>query len=176
MSDITYDDLDRFYAESYRVIDPQGADRVLRPWQKELARRVADGDVPEAVTAPTGAGKTFIAALHVFRCAVDTSAPARLIVVIPRRTLVDSVRDEVAELIDALESDDATPLMRKVRDRLLSRKQSRIDGKEVNAPCAAAVSLRGGQRRGKRTVNWQDEPNMCTVITATPEVAISTVR
>jgi len=95
--------------------------------------------------------------------------------VIPRRNLVDQVRDEVGELVAALDNPQATPLMREVRDRLMARKQRRIDGKPVEGPPVAVASLRGGQRVSPLVTKWQDEPNMCAVLTVTPHIAVSTV-
>lgn len=104
---------------------------------------------------------------------MDPSAPPRLIAVIPRRSLVDQIADEISSVVASLDSPNRTELMGEVRNLLLSRRQN-ILGLLDESP-AAVVSLRGGMPKAERNTSWVDDPNMCAVITATPQCAVSTL-
>jgi CRISPR-associated endonuclease/helicase Cas3 len=60
------------------------------PWQAALAQRVADGDWPAALTAPTGAGKTGVVAVWLWALDQGLGIPRRLVYVVDRRLIVDS--------------------------------------------------------------------------------------
>lgn len=60
------------------------------PWQAALARRVADGDWPAALTPPTGAGKTGVVAVWLWALEQGYPVPRRLVFVVDRRLIVDS--------------------------------------------------------------------------------------
>lgn len=60
------------------------------PWQRALALRVADGDWPDAITAPTGAGKTAVVAVWLWALEEGLPVPRRLVYVVDRRLIVDS--------------------------------------------------------------------------------------
>ncbi|WP_295443542.1 type I-U CRISPR-associated helicase/endonuclease Cas3 [uncultured Thiodictyon sp.] len=60
------------------------------PWQEVLATRIAAGDWPEALTAPTGAGKTGVIAVWLWALEAGISVPRRLCYVVDRRLIVDS--------------------------------------------------------------------------------------
>jgi CRISPR-associated endonuclease/helicase Cas3 len=60
------------------------------PWQAALAQRVADGDWPAALTAPTGAGKTGVVAVWLWALDQGLGVPRRLVYVVDRRLIVDS--------------------------------------------------------------------------------------
>lgn len=175
MTTPTYSDAEQFFADVRETQKPGSARFTLHPWQRELVRRVAAGEYPSAIDVPTGAGKTFLAELHVFACAVDPHHLPRLILVAPRRLLVDTAAKKVQALVEALDSDNATELMVAVRERLRQRKQPRIDGAPPHGPVAAVAALRGGLHKAQRNTEWGREPNMCAVITTTPQIAVSTV-
>ncbi|NKN34397.1 type I-G CRISPR-associated helicase/endonuclease Cas3g [Marichromatium bheemlicum] len=83
------------------------------PWQSALAARVAAGDWPEALTAPTGCGKTAIIDVWLWaRLCGHGVVPRRLVYVIDRRLVVDGVSDYVERLIDSLPVSDRPGLAR----------------------------------------------------------------
>lgn len=61
------------------------------PWQARLAARVAVGDWPDALTPPTGSGKTAIIDIWLWARIQGYPMPRRLVYVIDRRLVVDSV-------------------------------------------------------------------------------------
>ncbi len=64
------------------------------PWQERLAGLVAAGTPPGAIAVPTGAGKTTIIAVWQWAKEVGIpGVPTRLIYVVDRRLIVDSVTD-----------------------------------------------------------------------------------
>ena len=60
------------------------------PWQTALAARIAAGDWPAALTAPTGAGKTGVVAVWLWATEEGLPVPRRLVYVVDRRLIVDS--------------------------------------------------------------------------------------
>ena len=73
------------------------------PWQAALAGRIAAGDWPEALTAPTGAGKTAVIDVWLWAVLHGIEVPRRLVYVIDRRLVVDSVSAYCAHLIATLD-------------------------------------------------------------------------
>ncbi len=67
------------------------ANRHPFPWQSALARRIADGDWPSALTPPTGAGKTAVVAVWLWALELGLAVPRRLVYVVDRRLVVDEV-------------------------------------------------------------------------------------
>lgn len=64
------------------------------PWQERLAELVAAGTPPGTISVPTGTGKTTIIAVWQWAKEVGISGvPTRLIYVVDRRLIVDSVTD-----------------------------------------------------------------------------------
>jgi CRISPR-associated endonuclease/helicase Cas3 len=61
------------------------------PWQAALAVRVAAGDWPEALTPPTGSGKTAVIDVWMWARLQGHPVPRRLVYVIDRRLVVDGV-------------------------------------------------------------------------------------
>ena len=68
------------------------------PWQVVLAERIAKGEPPSEIIVPTGAGKTVIIAVWIWAHAQNFAVPTRLIYVIDRHLLVDSVTDYAERL------------------------------------------------------------------------------
>ena len=60
------------------------------PWQAALAKRVAAGDWPAALIAPTGAGKTGVVAVWLWAVDEGLEVPRRLVYLVDRRLIVDS--------------------------------------------------------------------------------------
>lgn len=73
------------------------------PWQAALAERIAQGDWPEALTAPTGAGKTAVIDVWLWGVLHGLEVPRRLVYVIDRRLVVDSVTAYCTQLIATLD-------------------------------------------------------------------------
>lgn len=169
---LSWSDFPTFYTESNKLIHPGEPERELYPWQKAMGEFIEthDGYFPETIIAPTGAGKTTGVYAHVFRAALDSSAPARFVHVTPRRSLVDQMYDEIVALSEALRADDLHPVLQEVKERLLDRRLPRIDGKPL-APIIT-VARRGGMF-GKRDREWMLDPHACTVMTMTAHQAVS---
>lgn len=76
------------------------------PWQASLAARIAAGDWPEALTLPTGSGKTAIIDIWLWARLHGLPVPRRLVYVIDRRLVVDSVSEYVSALATSLVPDE----------------------------------------------------------------------
>lgn len=68
-------------------------DRDPFPWQRTLADSVADGRWPEALTPPTGCGKTAVLAVWLWALEEGLPVPRRLVYVVDRQLIVDSTAD-----------------------------------------------------------------------------------
>jgi CRISPR-associated endonuclease/helicase Cas3 len=84
------------------------------PWQEALARRFATGDWPDALTPPTGAGKTAVIDVWLWARLAGHPVPRRLSYIIDRRLVVDGIQAYAQSLADSLPAADrpATVLMR----------------------------------------------------------------
>jgi CRISPR-associated endonuclease/helicase Cas3 len=70
------------------------------PWQREFARRLCAGQVPDYVAVPTGSGKTACLDAAVFALAMQASLPMaertqgrRIFFIVNRRVIVDEAYD-----------------------------------------------------------------------------------
>lgn len=156
-------------------------------WQRRLVDTVArELRWPDAIVAPTGAGKTSVIDAHIFLNAmagwglVSARIPRRLILTVDRRALVDShrlVADAVRERIfdDTLSS----PLLRWIRDGLVRRaataeRASSDHHRELPVDDAALVvaTVRGGMPRARRDERhaWRMSPTSCAVLCMTPDM------
>ncbi len=68
------------------------------PWQIKLAESVKNGTPPPSCILPTAVGKTTVIAVWVWATELGLNVPTRLIYVIDRRLLVDSISDYADEL------------------------------------------------------------------------------
>jgi CRISPR-associated endonuclease/helicase Cas3 len=68
------------------------------PWQQRLAEAVARGEWPEALSLPTGVGKTSIIDVWAWARTAGLRVPTRLFYIIDRRLVVDSVADQADRL------------------------------------------------------------------------------
>ncbi|WP_028583705.1 type I-G CRISPR-associated helicase/endonuclease Cas3g [Desulfogranum mediterraneum] len=68
------------------------------PWQAHLANKIADGQFPSSISVPTGCGKTAIIAIWHWAALHEIDVPKRLIYIVDRRLIVDSVTDYAKEL------------------------------------------------------------------------------
>jgi CRISPR-associated endonuclease/helicase Cas3 len=75
------------------------------PWQESLAERIAAGSWPEALTPPTGAGKTAVIDVWLWARLEGLSVPTRLVYVIDRRLIVDSVSTYATALAQFVPAD-----------------------------------------------------------------------
>lgn len=75
------------------------------PWQEALANRIAAGDWPTAVVAPTGCGKTGVMDAWLWTRLHGHPVPRRLIYVIDRRLVVDGVTNYAEGLAASLPPD-----------------------------------------------------------------------
>lgn len=76
------------------------------PWQQQFADRVASGELPSALTPPTGSGKTAVIDAWLWARLHGHPVPTRLVYVIDRRLIVDSVTSYIAALNETLAKDD----------------------------------------------------------------------
>src|SRR3954453_6200170 len=78
------------------------------PWQSALVERVAETGRWPDIAAPTGAGKSSVIDVHVFLVAehaagrLATRPPRRLVLVAPRRVLVDDQYERAMRVSAAL--------------------------------------------------------------------------
>lgn len=132
-------------------------------WQERLLDHLIEqGRWPSAVDAPTGAGKSHVVTVHVFAVALGAVGqaprlPRRLSVVVNRRAIVDQHLERAEALAAALA--DGVGLVGEVRSALLSLTTS-------DTPLVA-VNLRGGVAPNRQ---WIDDPTVCAVIAATPDM------
>ncbi|MCP5229392.1 type I-U CRISPR-associated helicase/endonuclease Cas3 [Accumulibacter sp.] len=73
------------------------------PWQTSLAKRIAAGDWPEALTPPTGSGKTAVIDIWLWARQQGHRVPRRLVYVIDRRLVVDGVTAYATALAASLD-------------------------------------------------------------------------
>lgn len=151
------DDFDDFFRRVNQGSEPFD-------WQRALVARIAEtGRWPDAVTAPTGAGKSAVIEAHVFLTAWSVRAglrlPRRLAVVVGRRALVDSHQLRAERIRDFLRH-PAASILEEVRDALGSLQPT---GDEV----LPITTLRGAlpPQRG-----WIDDASACQIICATPDM------
>lgn len=136
------------------------------PWQVQLAERVLKkGRWPSVVALPTGAGKTAVIDIAVYwmasSCHAGEAAPRRILYVVDRRLVVDSVYERASALARQLEEaagkgqDD---LLGQVAHALL-----RLAGPRAQRPIEV-VRLRGG---GFVERTWVRNPTQPTIVVST---------
>ena len=143
-SPLTPDDFSAFFRELW------GADCDPFPWQREFARRLCAGQVPDYVAVPTGSGKTACLDAAVFALAVQAALPMaertqgrRIFFIVNRRVIVDEAYERAGKLCKKLR--DAAP--DSVAGRVFSALRG-ISGESVAAPLTRA-QLRGGIYRDR---------------------------
>jgi CRISPR-associated endonuclease/helicase Cas3 len=98
----------RFYRGLHARDDSDREDTERNPylWQQRLARELIEGRPPEALQAPTGAGKTTFVEAFLFALAwqlhhgEDRTLPLRLLWVVDRRSVVDQVYRHAAAVAE----------------------------------------------------------------------------
>ncbi|MHB8657310.1 MAG: type I-G CRISPR-associated helicase/endonuclease Cas3g [Solirubrobacteraceae bacterium] len=141
------------------------------PWQCALVQEVAETGRWPDIAAPTGAGKSSVVDVHVFLVAEHASGrlavrpPRRLVLVAPRRVLVDDQFERATQLAAALAAPDSTI------DSPLGAAAAALRPlcTSVDSPAAplGVWRLRGGVRL---ETGWRLEPAACQIICATPQM------
>jgi len=161
---------ERFFAAANEGADPY-------PWQKALVAHVAElGEWPQAITAPTGSGKSSAVDVHVFlvaeraRVARETATevarpPRRLVLVAPRRVLVDDQYERAIRLAALLaEKEGEDGILGEVAASLRALVMTEEEGTE--SPLGVA-RLRGGVNLDH---SWRLDPARCQIVCATPQM------
>jgi CRISPR-associated endonuclease/helicase Cas3 len=142
LSPLSTDDFSTFFHDLWKY-DPF-------PWQREFARRLCAGEVPDFVTVPTGCGKTACLDAAVFALGVQASLPVaerkqgrRIFFIVNRRIIVDEAYDRAGTICESLR--DAVPESVAGRIAIALRK---ISGESTAIPLGR-VQLRGGIYRDR---------------------------
>lgn len=155
------DDFPRFFSEVHGT----GTDPVHPfPWQEALLRRVAEnGDWPEVLDLPTGAGKTAALDIAVFHLALEADrgrerrAPVRIAFVVDRRLVVDDAWARARRIANRLEAAPEGSVLARVATQL-----RRLSGD--NGPPLLVRRLRGGIPRED---DWARTPSQPTILCST---------
>lgn len=135
-------------------------------WQERLLDHLfTTGRWPDTIGAPTGAGKSNVVDVHVFANALFAAGsgprvPRRLATVVGRRALVDNQADRAARIRERLLLDE--PIATAVRKALVSLVTGAADPEFL-----LVAELRGGLPPNS---TWLDDPRVCAVISATPDM------
>jgi len=150
----------------------QATGRKPYPWQCELVERVAARGVWPDICAPTGAGKSAVIEAHVFLVGehrlghLVARPPRRMVLVSPRRALVDDQYDRACSLAERLAGaarEQGNTVLQEIARALLSLQTSQPPARLP----FLAWSLRGGMVPDN---GWRLEPAACQVICATPQM------
>ena len=126
------------------------------PWQERLLRQVAsEGQWPDIISLPTGAGKTAVIDVAVFSLSCGLPVPRRTVMVVDRRLVVDAAYDRARKIADALNEANADGVL---ADMALALK--RLGG---TRPLEVAL-LRGGMY-GESL--WASDPAQALVLCST---------
>jgi len=146
------------------------------PWQCRLTKSlVTEGGWPDRILVPTSGGKTAVVDAHIFAVAAmadgwGARVARRLVLVVPRRVLVDSHLDHacrIAQLLHDAKPDPNSVLWRVAQALRKLRWQSAPKSGPVPGSPLLIARLRGGLPVPKA---WRDDPVACAVISATPEM------
>lgn len=113
------------------------------PWQAALAERIAASDWPEALTPPTGSGKTGVIDVWLWARLQGHAVPRRLVYVIDRRLVVDGVA-QYAEALAASLPEAERPAVIQMRGGMT------IDEDWVRDPTRPAVLVSTVDQAGSR--------------------------
>jgi CRISPR-associated endonuclease/helicase Cas3 len=137
-------------------------------WQSRLCQTIAEnGQWPESISAPTGTGKSNVVEVHAFISALygwgsGPRVPRRLAVVVNRRGIVDAHEQRALDLQQNLRSPKSDVVAR-VAGGLHRLRHEPSTQDEV----LALATLRGGLIPDR---SWIDDPAICTIICATPDM------
>lgn len=139
------------------------------PWQRDLYRRLAVGDMPESCDIPTGLGKTAIIPIWLIALANrGRDVPRRLVYVVNRRTVVDQATTEAERIRNKLVQpgkDDAVPEIEATRHRL-GEALTAMAADPVSGPLA--ISTLRGQFADNR--EWSADPSRPAIIVGTVDM------
>ena len=141
---LTSDDFSAFFRELW------GSDCDPFPWQREFARRLCAGKVPDYVAVPTGSGKTACLDAAVFALAMQAALPMaertqgrRIFFIVNRRVIVDEAYDRAGKLCKKLRDVASDSVAGRVAAAL-----RKLSG-EVEAAPLTRAQLRGGIYRDR---------------------------
>lgn len=141
---LTADDFSTFFRELW------GVDYEPFPWQREFARRLCAGQVPDYVAVPTGSGKTACLDAAVFALALQADLPMaertqgrRIFFIVNRRVIVDEAYDRAGKLCKKLQDAASDSVAGRVAAAL-----RKLSG-EVEAAPLTREQLRGGIYRDR---------------------------
>lgn len=141
---LTADDFSAFFRELW------GSDCDPFPWQREFARRLCAGKVPNYVAVPTGSGKTACLDAAVFALAMQAAMPMaertqgrRIFFIVNRRVIVDEAYDRAGKLCKKLRDAASDSVAGRVTAAL-----RKLSG-EVEAAPLTRAQLRGGIYRDR---------------------------
>ena len=150
------------------------------PWQCELVEQVADTGLWPDIAAPTGTGKSSVIDAHVFLVAEHAAwfdrdpdahqvarPPRRLVMVAPRRVLVDDQFERANQLAKRLREAVPDSVLGSAARTLRSLCTSVVDPNAKPNDPLRAWRVRGGVRM---ETGWRQEPAACQVICATPQM------
>lgn len=137
-------------------------------WQQRLVDSILEHQRwPDAIAAPTGAGKSSVIEVHLFVSALAARSalrlPRRLVAVVNRRALVDNQVQRTQSVLNVLNTAPAGSIEGHVADALRSMRS----GTDTDADPFDVVTLRGGLPTDD---GWRDDPSACAVICATPDM------
>jgi CRISPR-associated endonuclease/helicase Cas3 len=144
LSPLTADDFSAFFRELW------GSDCDPFPWQREFARRLCAGKVPDYVAVPTGSGKTACLDAAVFALAMQAALPMaehtqgrRIFFIVNRRVIVDEAYNRAGKLCKKLRDAASDSVAGRVAAAL-----RKLSG-EVEAAPLTRAELRGGIYRDR---------------------------
>lgn len=148
------------------------------PWQRALVEEVAETGLWPDIAAPTGAGKSSVVDIHVFLVAghkldyIKARPPRRLVLVAPRRVLVDDQYERARCLARLLGDAEPTSPLREVAEALKAMCASDVTSDSAPpSPLGASPlgvwRLRGGVRLDS---GWRLEPAACQIVCCTPQM------
>lgn len=146
------------------------------PWQRTLVEQVAASGWWPNIAAPTGSGKSSVIDAHAFLVAehaagrIEVRPPRRLVLVAPRRVLVDDQFERARRLAQLLQvavrEEPESPAGQVASElRRLFTSSAYRDGED--SPALGVWRLRGGVLLDN---GWRLEPAACQVLCATPQM------
>lgn len=142
------------------------------PWQIALTEAVAASGRWPNISPPTGAGKSSAVDIHVFLVAEHAGMreirrpPRRLVLVAPRRVLVDDHYERARTLARTLSEAPPGSLLAETAHVLAGLRTSKTDP-DVEPPPIGVWRMRGGVSPDN---GWRLEPAACQIICATPQM------
>lgn len=168
------------FAEFFRAVtaDDNGPRFDPLPWQAAAAERyVADGRLPDAITVPTGMGKTSVMLVHLYALALDVhrhgpagrTVPLRCFHLVERRVVVDEAARTAKRAADAVDQARRGDTLWPVREALVQLIPPPMRGFE---PIVATESLHGRRPRRADPRAWL-RPVGALLVTATVTQVVS---